>query len=102
MPTYDFRCHACAARREVRAPYEVASGLELVCTACGGTMVKAFTAAVALLTSAEAGPSSFSPGPRVQRPRGGDSCDAAIRLTRPNPFASELGRDASGPEHGQL
>ena len=92
MPTYDFRCRLCADRREVPATYAVASGLQLVCTACGGIMEKAFTASIQVMTSSAAPPPS---GPaRRRRRRGRDSCDAAVDLTRPNPFAAELPRGA--------
>jgi putative FmdB family regulatory protein len=101
MPTYDFRCRTCGALREVRAGHEVASALELVCTGCGGSMVKAFTAAVRLLTPSGAGDPPSSSSPRgARRPRGGDSCDAAIHLTRPNPFADGLPARAPADDAG--
>ncbi|TCK21304.1 zinc ribbon domain-containing protein [Pseudonocardia endophytica] len=92
MPTYDFRCDACGATREVRARYETVAGLELVCVLCGGRMTKTFTATVGLMTRSAAAPSPAPP--RRKGRRGGDSCDAALKLTKPNPFAAELRRVA--------
>ena len=95
MPTYDFRCGQCSARREVRASYEDATSVRLVCLACGGTMEKAFSASIHVLTGSGQAPPSSSAARRPRRRRGGDSCDAAIRLSRPNPFRGDI-RKAAG------
>ncbi|GLZ50231.1 hypothetical protein Acsp06_64160 [Actinomycetospora sp. NBRC 106375] len=82
----------------------MAAGLELVCTQCGGEMRKAVTAPLGMVTSASASPPPVSsPGRPRRRRRGGDSCDAAVRLTEPNPFTAEIRRahaagDPSSPE----
>lgn len=95
MPLYDFRCADCATIREVRASFGEASGLELICTSCGGTMMRALskTAPVVLISRASA-----SPPPHPARAR---TCeDGAVRLTRPNPFAAALPRRNTAEEGG--
>jgi len=87
VPSYDFRCRDCGVRRAVRAGWELARDLTLVCVACGGTMRKAFSPAVYLVAGSGRNAPVAAPS---RRRRGGDSCDAAVRLTRSNPFAGRL------------
>jgi putative FmdB family regulatory protein len=94
MPLYDFRCAGCGAIREVRASFGEASGLELICTSCGGTMMRALSKKAPMVLKSRAG---ASPPPHPSAPTGGKArartCeDGAVRLTRPNPFATVLPR----------
>jgi putative FmdB family regulatory protein len=106
MPLYDFRCADCAAIREVRASFAEAGELELICTSCGGTMMRALskTAPVVLTSRASASP---PPHPSARplasaggRPRARTCEDGAVRLTRPNPLAAALPRRNSPKESG--
>lgn len=99
MPIYDFRCADCPAEREVRAAFDRARSLELVCVDCGGTMRKVITLAPALLVGA-AHTASPSREPERPRRRSARTCaDGVVTLTRPNPFTSTLPR-AGGREDG--
>ena len=94
MPLYDFRCVGCAAEREVTVPLRAADDLTLICTACGGTMRRALSRSPGLVVIA-ASPSPAAPESlgveRKNRAFGGKTCeDHAVRLTRPNPFATDL------------
>ncbi len=94
MPTYEFRCPGCTARRDVHASMREADGLALVCVDCGGTMTKGFGGAgLVLVTSSSSGPVS---GAR-RRGRPAVTCtDGAVRLSRPNPFRAELASADTG------
>jgi putative FmdB family regulatory protein len=94
MPIYDLRCRDCGNARDVQTDDATATSLELVCTACGGVMTKvpSRVAVVASLGSAAPSSSTTLPGPAAE-PAGHDTCRAAIRLSRPNPFASPLVSD---------
>jgi putative FmdB family regulatory protein len=95
MPLYDFRCADCGAIREVRASFAEASGLELICTSCGGTMMRALSKAAPVVLTSRA---DASPPPHPARAR---TCEAgAVRLTRPNPLAAALPRRNAGEESG--
>jgi putative FmdB family regulatory protein len=91
MPLYDFRCDGCAAEREVPVPLRAADDLTLICTACGGTMRRALTKAPGLVITASPSPAAEAlAGNRKHGAFGAKTCeDHAVRLTRPNPFATD-------------
>lgn len=98
MPTYDFRCQTCRAERPVTTSHEEAVTLSLVCTRCGGTMVKV-PSSFTVLTRVGAGgdrPGTLSPGdghPARHHHLPGQRCGTcadAVSLDRPNPFADDL------------
>ena len=93
MPLYDFRCAGCAAEREVTLPLRAADDLTLICVTCGGTMCRALSRVSRLIIAA----SPSRPAP--EGGRGGErdgafginTCEGrAVRLTRPNPLATDL------------
>ncbi|CAN5241037.1 hypothetical protein BH09ACT8_BH09ACT8_22770 [soil metagenome] len=87
MPLYDFRCADCASEREARVAVARAGDMELVCTACGGTMRKAISRTVAFVTGAASASPQAPPRSALRR----HSCsDSVVNLTRPNPFGQNL------------
>ncbi|HVZ00080.1 MAG TPA: zinc ribbon domain-containing protein [Dongiaceae bacterium] len=87
MALYDFTCRSCGHGRSVLADFETASDLELVCTACGGTMKKAVVLAVNIVSVSGDGP----PPERAPKSCGhGYACRCSVRLSRPNPFGDEI------------
>jgi putative FmdB family regulatory protein len=97
MALYDFACESCGQGRSVLADFETAEALELVCTACGGTMRKALVLAINIV-----GHGSAEPDASVQPAKscGHDyACRCSVRLSRPNPFRAEIAR-ANADESG--
>jgi hypothetical protein len=94
MPLYTFRCESCAASKDVIVSYEASRSLTLVCVACGGDMSVAPVLAVGVAPSRKflAIESAARENPRASKRCGhNNACRCGgIRLSRPNPFASQL------------
>lgn len=90
MPLYDFRCSDCTDRREVNVSIAQASGLELICVTCGGTMRKTISHTVAFIADSSATTSPSDRARPMSTERGHRCSDGVVKLTRPNPFAPTL------------
>lgn len=98
MPEYEFVCHECGARTDVLAPYAVAADLELVCVTCGGTMAKGITRTFAISISRGGAREVDSDGRAAKKHDHHHHHDThgAVKLTRPNPFRSEISHGGEG------
>lgn len=95
MPFYSFRCHSCDAARDAFTDLDTATALELVCVACGGTMVLAPVLTVNIIPSRSDRRTGRRPqggGPGSASCTHGRHCRCAVRLTRPNPLMEESRR----------
>lgn len=90
MPEYEFRCRECGARTDVLAPYAVATELELVCVACGGTMAKDITRSFAISVGRGGGGEAAADGRPAHAHHHHHDTHGAVKLTRPNPFGADV------------
>jgi hypothetical protein len=96
MALYDFACASCGQGRSVLADFDTAATLELVCTACGGTMRKAVVLAVNIVGHAAGDPGAPPRSAKAVKSCGhGYACRCSVQLSRPNPFRAEIARSAA-------
>jgi ribosomal protein S27E len=96
MPLYDLRCPDCKLEKEVLVRHQMAVTLELVCVACGGTMIMA-PVRMRSKVYGKSGKPGQKLAPSMARARQkakscghGYQCRCAIKLSSPNPFKKEV------------
>ncbi len=99
MPLYTFGCQDCGASREVLIDLKAAQDMELICTACGGAMLRRPVLSINIVGEAIVARRQVreAEAEKMFRKACGHShqCRCAVRLKRPNPFSQEI-RKAAG------